>query len=106
MNDPYTDATTALADKEKIAYVEYPLGDILLYGDDTLESSGIKLVSGNNMSISIDVDNKEEADRIYKALSSGGKKVMKMADYPWGYSGAVIDKYGVKWGVWFKTPGE
>jgi PhnB protein len=102
--DPTTDSGTPNKDKNKIAYVELPLGGIRLYGDDTLENSGVKITPGNNMSVTIEPDNKKEADRIFKELSAGSKVTMPLTDLPWGYCGGLVDKFGVKWGVWYKPP--
>jgi PhnB protein len=105
-DDSTTDATTPKKDKDKMAYVAMPLGDILLYGDDTLESSGINVVNGNNMSISVEPDNKNEADRVFKALAADGTVIIQIMDFPWGYCGILLDKFGVKWIVWYKPPKE
>ena len=41
---------------------------------------------------------KEEADRLFTALSEGGKVQMPIADQPWGdYYGDFQDKFGVHW---------
>jgi PhnB protein len=102
--DPATAPVTAAKDKNKIAYVAFQLYDVLLTGDDTLESSGKTITPGNNMGITIEPESKKEADRIFKALSPGGKIVSKMEDYAWGYCGSLIDKYGVQWGFFYRTP--
>lgn len=101
-DDPYTDATTAGRDKDKVAYVELRLGGILVTGDDTLDSANVRIVSGNNVGITIEPDNKEEADRVFKGLSQGATIVSVMQDYPWGYCGALVDRFGVKWGFFYR----
>ncbi|MGZ5556589.1 MAG: VOC family protein, partial [Candidatus Aminicenantales bacterium] len=60
-------------DENKIMHIGLPIGpsDVLM-ASDSLESFGQKLVQGNNAYISVNPDTKEEADRIFKALSSGG----------------------------------
>lgn len=103
-DDPATDANTPRKDKEKIAYIALPLGNVLLYGDDTLESSGLNVIQGNITAISVEPDSKKEADKIYQALSSGGKTILTITDFPWGYCGILSDKFGVKWTVWYKPP--
>jgi PhnB protein len=67
-------------------------------GSDAPEQMGFKVNTGNNVYISLDVDSKQEADRLFNALSGGGKVEMPMADMFWGaYWGSLADKYGVKW---------
>lgn len=66
----------------------------------TLESPGHKLIVGNNVSISIFPESKEEADRIFKALSAGDKVEMLLGDQPWGdYYGGFTDKFGLRWAL-------
>jgi PhnB protein len=53
---------------------------------------------GNNFSISINTDDKAEADRLFKALAQGGEITMPIADVFWGdYFGMLVDKFGVNW---------
>ncbi len=102
-DDPTTNAATPEKDKAKMAYVALPVGDVTLYGDDTLESSGIKVVGGNNVAVSVHPESKEEADRLFGALAGGGTKILPIAEFPWGYCGMLIDKFGVKWVVWVQA---
>ncbi len=89
------------ADKNKIMHIGLPIGkDAVLMATDTLESIGQKLIPGNNYSISVHPDSREEADRIFKALSAGGKIEMPLEDAFWGdYFGSFIDKFGIQWMV-------
>lgn len=65
-------------------------------GSDNIASSGQKLVFGNNFSISANVNTKEEADRLFAALSEGGTVTMPIADMFWGdYIGSLTDRFGV-----------
>ena len=61
------------ADKQKIMHVALPiLGGTQIMATDVLEAFGQKLVEGNNVTISLNPDTKEEADRLYKELAEGG----------------------------------
>ncbi|MDR7521793.1 MAG: VOC family protein [Armatimonadota bacterium] len=72
---------------------------------DTLESLGQTLVQGNNVYISVHPETKEEADRIFNALSAGGKIEMPIADQVWGdYCGSFTDRFGVQWMVNYSYP--
>lgn len=85
-------------DADKIMHISLPIGENSLMASDSLESLGMKLNQGNNVYIFIAPDSKEEADRIFSALSAGGVVEMPMAYQPWGdYFGSFRDKFGVMW---------
>ncbi len=88
-------------DEGKIMHIALPVGkDDVLMASDALESHGRKLLAGNNAYISVQPDSRNEADRIFKALSAGGKIEMPIADQPWGdYYGSFTDKFGIGWMV-------
>lgn len=93
-------------DENKLMHISLPIGkDDVLMASDVLESLGHKLVVGNNVSISIFPDSREEADRIFKALSAGGKVEMPLGNQPWGdYYGGFTDRFGVRWMVDYIYP--
>lgn len=93
--------TLSDAEKNLIMHIELPItGGHMLMGTDTLESMGHKLDVGNNVSINLEPDTRAEADRLFAALSEGGKVGMPMTDMFWGsYFGTFADKYGVRWMV-------
>jgi PhnB protein len=85
---------------DKIMHIALPLGkNNMLMGTDAMEGLGQKAPSmGNNFYITISTESKEEADRIFKGLSDGGKVEMPMNDTFWGaYFGMLKDKYDVQW---------
>ena len=85
-------------DLEKIMHVSLKIGNDVLMATDALESLGHTLIVGNNVSLSLTPDSKEEANRLFKALKVGGKVEMPMMDMFWGdYFGMVDDKFGIKW---------
>jgi|SRR5665213_1168030 len=86
------------AEKNKVMHVALPiLGGIQLMGTDMLESMGHKLIEGNNITISLNPDTKEEADRLYKELSQGGTDGVAPHDEFWGYWGTCKDQFGIRW---------
>ncbi len=93
-------------DQNKIMHIGLPISeDSLLMGTDTLESLGQELEQGNNIYISAHPESKEEADRIFNALSEGGEVEMPIADQMWGdYYGSLKDKFGVLWMVNYSPP--
>jgi PhnB protein len=85
-------------EKNKVMHVALPiLGGTLLMATDMLESMGHKLVEGNNFTISLNPDTKEEADRLYKELSEGGADGVAPHDEFWGYWGTCKDRFGIRW---------
>lgn len=93
----------ALSEKELnlIMHVSLPLdGDSVLMGCDLTGEYATYHQGGNNFSISLNVDTKEEADRIFTELSAGGQIMMPIADTFWGsYFGMFTDKFGIGWMV-------
>ncbi len=81
-----------------VMHVALPiLGGTVLMGTDMLESLGHKLVRGNNFSINLEPDSKEETDRLFNALSQGVPNTMPMKQEFWGYWGCCHDRFGVQW---------
>jgi PhnB protein len=91
------------AEREKIMHIALPIGKgVTLMASDTLDSMGQKLSLGNNFYLSISVDSRQEADRVFNGLSKGGKIEMPMQKMFWGdYFGMFKDKFGVQWMVGF-----
>jgi PhnB protein len=86
------------ADKDKVMHVALPiLGGVQIMATDMLESMGQKLVEGNNFTISLNPDSKEEADRLYSELSDGVKDGVAPHDEFWGYWGTCKDRFGIRW---------
>ena len=87
-------------------HIALPIGkDDILMASDALESMGQRLTQGNNVYLSVHPETKEEADRIFGALSAGGTIEMAIADQPWGdYYGSLKDKFGVLWMVNYSYP--
>ncbi len=86
---------------DKIMHVSLPLknGSVLM-ATDALESMGHPLRVGNNFSLAIEAENKEEATRLFQSLSKGGKVTSPLADQFWGaYFGSVTDRFGIQWMV-------
>jgi PhnB protein len=103
---PMPGAKIAKKDETKIMHIALPVGkDDTLMASDALESHGQKVIMGNNTSISLFPDSREEADKVFKALAAGGKIEMPIANQIWGdYYGSLVDKYGVRWMVNFTEP--
>jgi PhnB protein len=92
-------------DQNLVMHVSLPiLGGHRLMGTDAPESMGFTLTQGNNVYISLAPDSREEADRLFGALSAGGNVEMPMGDQFWGdYFGSFTDKFGIHWMVNYST---
>jgi PhnB protein len=82
-----------------VLHAELPItGGHVLMATDMLQSMGQETRIGNNTTLCLDVDSREDADRLYSALAEGGSEGSPMADMPWGaYWGVVLDRYGIRW---------
>jgi PhnB protein len=92
-----------VAEKEadKIMYIALPIGNnTTLIANDVPEVLGKVNERENRSKILITADSREEADRLFSALSVGGEVEGSMGDSPWGsYFGMFRDKYGIEWMV-------
>lgn len=98
--------TENLSDDEKnrVMHIALRVGGDLLMASDIVPSFGQNLTVGNNNYVSIFPDSREDADRIFKALSDGGNIEMPLEDQFWGdYFGSFQDKFGVYWMINFST---
>ena len=84
---------------DRIMHVALPIGDgNVLMGTDVPESMGEGFRVGDNVSLSLNTESREETDRLYAALSADGSKLMAPAEAFWGaYFGMCTDRFGVSW---------
>ena len=98
---PPTPGTPSIseADRNLVMHVELRILDShTLMGTDAPESMGFKVNFGNNSYINLQPDTREETNRLFKQLSSGGVVTMELQDMFWGdYFGSCTDKFGVQW---------
>lgn len=90
-------------DKNKIMHVSFPISkETILMGSDTGGEWAAGYKHGNNFSLSINTDSKNEADRLFNELSKGGHVIMPMKKTFWeSYFGMFTDKFGINWMVSF-----
>lgn len=85
----------------RIMHVSLPIhNDFMLFGSDNMDGScgGSDLIIGNNISLSLNIDTKGDADKVFAALSAGGTVMMPMGDTFWNaYFGMFTDKFGINW---------
>jgi len=93
--------------KNRIMHIGLPINDTYkIMGSDSFPGMGPGITSGNNYNLMINPDSLEEAERLFKGLSSGGQVTMPFEKAFWGdYFGAFTDKFGMMWMVNY-TPTE
>ena len=86
---------------ERIMHMSLPISkETILMGSDTGGEWAGNFKEGNNFSVSINTDQKAEAERLFKGLSDGGEVTMPLGDTFWGdYFGSFTDKFGINWMV-------
>ncbi len=82
--------------KKKVMHVSMKFeGGIIMASDSPPDH---KVIEGNNVSLSIGLDDVKKADEYFNKLSAGGKVLMPMNDTFWGARfGMFIDKFGINW---------
>ncbi len=102
---PTEGMTIPKEDEDKIMHVALPIGNDVLMASDAPASMGFTVNVGNNAYISVSADSKDEADRLFTALSEGGRVEMPIANQVWGeYFGSLTDRFGVQWMVSYAYP--
>ena len=93
-------------DKNKIMHIALPISDgHVLMATDAVGEYAKDAVFGNNISLSVGADSKEEAEKIFNGLSDGAEITMPLGDTFWGaYFGMLKDKFGMTWMVNYDYP--
>ncbi|WP_342547963.1 VOC family protein [Paenibacillus sp. FSL P2-0089] len=57
-----------------------------------------ELVKGNNLTISLIIEDKQKLEEYYNQLSQGGTVIMPLSSTPWSSCfGMIVDKFGIGW---------
>lgn len=92
------------ASKNQVMHVSLPIGSSILMGSDCGEEYAPQFLAGNNFSVSVTANSKDETDEIFGRLSEGGQISMPLDNTFWGdYFGMLTDKFGVNWMVGFNA---
>jgi PhnB protein len=93
----------SVEDGEKIMHISLPISkETTLMGSDTGGEWASNFLQGNNFSVSVNTDSREEADKLFNGLSAGGHATMPMNQTFWSsYFGMLTDRYGINWMVSF-----
>ena len=91
--------------KNRIMHITLPISEeTILMGSDTMAGVHEHKV-GNNISLSINTNSREEAERVFHGLSEDGNVTMPLSDTFWGaYFGMWTDKFGINWMVNYDDP--
>jgi PhnB protein len=86
-------------EKKMVMHVELPiLGGHVLMATDMLASMGHELRYGNNVTINLELEDRQETERLFGELSKDGSDQFGLQDMPWGaYWGTCADRFGVRW---------
>ena len=100
---PGEDSKLNPGEENRIMHVSLPISkETMLMGSDTGGDWASSYSQGNNFTISITADSKQEADKLFKGLSAGGKVTMPPGKTFWSeYFGMLTDKFGISWMVSF-----
>ena len=82
--------------KNNIMHVSLPISkhSCLMGADDIQNQQN----TGSNITISINLEDDKEADRLFTELSEKGKIVMPLERKFWGdYYGMLVDQFGISW---------
>ncbi|MEC5394380.1 VOC family protein [Bergeyella sp. RCAD1439] len=95
--------TVSEEDRNKIMHVSLPIGSTVLMGSDVGGEWAPSFSQGNNFSVSVTPESREEAEAVFSKLSEGGCVTMPLGDTFWGaYFGMLTDKFGINWMVNFE----
>ncbi|MEK4509180.1 VOC family protein [Paenibacillus sp. FSL K6-2524] len=79
--------------------IEFAGGKIMM-SDILLSMKAVtgELMKGNNVLISLVIDDKQTLEEYFNHLSVGGKVTMPLSNTPWSSCfGMLVDKFGVSW---------
>jgi PhnB protein len=91
--------------ENKIMHISLQISkETIIMGSDIGGEWASSFKQGNNFTLSLNTDSKEEADRLFLGLSAGGKVTMPLNLTFWGdYFGMFTDKFGINWMISFNT---
>ena len=82
--------------KGKVMHARLKIGENVLYMADNFDPPSVK--QGNNVSLSLDMDNLAQTESLFNKLSAGGTITQPLQDTFWGARfGMFTDKFGIHW---------
>lgn len=85
--------------REKVLHVSLPVGkEVILMGSDA--GPGAKINMGDNIMLTLSVDDEKEARYLFEKLSQGGKVDMPLQKTFWAELYAMFtDSFGIQWSI-------
>jgi len=92
------DVRKVLNDEGEMMFIILPIGkDDMLIANNVPEGMGKVNENENRSKIAVNTESKEEAEKIFNGLSSGGNVEVPMSSGMGTYMGMFRDKYGIEW---------
>jgi PhnB protein len=89
--------------EKRVMHARLLNGSLTLMASDTMP--GMPFQSGTNFSLAIECDTPQEVDKLFAALSAGGKVIMPVQETFWANRfGMLTDKFGVNWMIDLEKP--
>ena len=83
--------------RQRLQHAELKGGGVHFMAYDA--SPDTPLNHGNQIHMSVDVENKADAENLFDQLSGSGQIHDSFREREWGYLGRCTDKYGISWMV-------
>jgi PhnB protein len=82
--------------KGKVMHARLRIGENVLFMSDTFDPTSV--VQGNNVSLTLEIENLDQLEKLFNDLSANGKIKMPLQDTFWGARfGMFVDKFGIHW---------
>ena len=92
------------AEMDNVMHVSYDIGGTTLMGSDMPSAFGPPVEMGNNFSISLTADSRDQTAELFGKISEGGVVSMPLEDMFWGdYMGTCTDKFGINWMIGYNS---
>jgi PhnB protein len=96
------DVKKVLDDENKMMFITLPIGnDTKLIANNVPEGMGQVNENENRSKIAVSTESRQEAEKIFNGLSSGGNVEVPMSEGMGLYMGMFRDKYGIEWIIEF-----
>ena len=92
--------------KQDVLHATFVADGIMFMASDGGKNAPVE-TDGGRVHLSLDFNSVEEEEKIYIALSEGGRQTMPLADTFWGARfGMLTDKFGINWMFNYDKPGQ
>ena len=89
--------------KDRVMHARLSKGPAVLMASDGMP--GMPIHQGNNYSVSVHCDSREEIERVFAAFAAKGTVTMPLGDQFWGARfGMLTDQFGIQWMFNFELP--